>query len=87
MPFIPSNKDKPTQSVTDMATENVAAALAPFIKGKNVNLRLAEATAAVVSSIEHMLTMREVRQQPLGATVMTEGASARKEPGSVPRNI
>ncbi len=87
MPFIPSNKDKPivTQDTVNMASENIAAALKPFFVGSDK--KLPEAVTAVLNSIKHMLTMREVRQSPLGATVMTESASARKQPGSTPRHI
>ena len=87
MPFIPSNKDEPiaTQDTVTMAGENIAAALKPFFVDSDE--KLAEATKAALDSINHMLTMREVRQSRLGATVMTESASARKRPGSTPRHI
>ena len=87
MPFIPPNKDMAPENVMELCRQCLRESLAPYFKGKNASSRLEEAVMAATNSIGHMLTMRAVRKDPLGATVMTEGASHTKRPGSVPRNM
>jgi len=74
-------------NVMELCRQCLRESLSPYFKGKNSANRLEEAVAVATNSIGHMLTQRVVRKDPLGATVMTEGASAIKKRGSVPRNM
>jgi len=87
MPFIPSNKEMAPENVMELCRTALRESLAPYFKGKNAANRLEEAVQVATNSVGHMLTMRAVRKDPMGATIMTEGASAVKKRGSVPRNI
>lgn len=87
MPFIPAKKDMAPEDVVELCRTHLRESLKPYFKGKAAASRLDEAVIVATNSIEHMLTMRTVRKQPLGATVMTERASAVKKRGSTPRNI
>jgi hypothetical protein len=59
--------------------------LSPFFKGKTADSRLSEATEAALASIEHLINTQASSPKKLGATVMTESASANKRVS--PRNI
>ena len=87
MPFIPPAKDDLPFSIMELARNNIAEALTPYLKDKVHSAIFDEAVNATLLSITHMLTMREIRKSPLGATIMTERASAVKKPGSAPRTI
>lgn len=89
MPLVPSNRDKKQiEDVHTIVYETVVARLGNHIKGKNAAERIHNAAADIVSSISHLLTVREdVNPSPIGATIMTPSASANKKPGCAPRNI
>lgn len=87
MPFIPAKEDMAPENVQELCRENLRESLKPYFKGKGAANRLEEAVQVATSSISHMLTMRPVRKEPLGATIMTESASAVKKRGSVPRTM
>ena len=87
MPFIPAKKDMAPDNVMELCREVLRESLAPFFKGKNAANRLEEAVHAATNSVGHLLTLRPVRKEPLGATIMTEGASAVKKRGSAPRHM
>ncbi len=87
MPFIPPKEDMAPENVMELCRGVLRESLTPYFKGKNAASRLEEAVNTATNSIGHMLTMRPVRKEALGATVMTEGASAIKKRGSVPRNM
>lgn len=87
MPFIPSNKDMAPDNVLELCRQCLRESLLPYFKGKNANDKLEAAVGVATNSIGHLLTQRPVRKDPLGATVMTEGASAIKKRGSIPRNM
>jgi len=75
------------ENVMELCRGNLREALRPYFKGKDAASRLEDAVAVATNSIGHMLTMRPVREGPVGATIMTERASAVKKPGSAPRNM
>lgn len=87
MPFIPPNEDMAPENVMELCRQCLRESLTPYFKGKSASSRLEEAVQVATNSISHMLTQRAIRKDPLGATIMTEGASYTKKPGSVPRNI
>jgi hypothetical protein len=87
MPFIPAKEDMAPENVMELCRENLRESLKNYFKGKNAANRLEEAVRVATNSIGHMLTMRPVRKDPLGATIMTERASAVKKRGSTPRNM
>ena len=87
MPFIPAKQDMAPENIMELCRTNLRESLKPYFKGKGAASRLEEAIIVATNSIGHMLTMRKVRDKPLGATVMTEGASAVKRRGSAPRSI
>ena len=75
-------------NAVEMASELLTEALRPHIKGKNAENRLTNAVADSINSIVHLITVRQdVKKNKLGATVMTEGASFYKGPGSAPRTL
>lgn len=72
----------------DAARERIREALTPHFRGKTADGRVDAAVSDVLISIEHLITHKdEVKKGPLGATVMTEAASAVKAPGITPRNL
>lgn len=76
------------RSTLDIALECIKEALAPHFKGKNSDERLNEAANAALGSVAHMITVRQdVKKKPIGATVMTEQASAVIRPGIAPRSM
>jgi len=81
MPFIPTKKDMAPENVLELCRENLRVSLAPYFKGKNAANRLEDAVHVATHSIAHMLTMRAVRNSPLGATVMTEAAATPRKDG------
>jgi len=91
MPFVPSKKDMAPENVLELCRANLRASLAPHFKGKGAAERLEEAVHVATNSISHMLTMRAVRKNPLGATIMTEGAATPRKSGegyhSKPRTV
>jgi hypothetical protein len=87
MSFIPAKKDLAPGNVEELCSANLTEALGPYFSGKKKEENLKLAVQACINSISHMLTMQDVRKSPLGATVMTESASAVKRRGSVPRNM
>ena len=82
MTFIPSNRLK--KAGLDAARVAIKDALRPYLFGKTADKRLEDATADVLSSIEHMISS-DAKKAPLGATIMTESASMNKK--NAPRNI
>ncbi len=82
MPFIPSNKDSAPENVLELCRGRLRESLLPYFKGKNANSKLEEAVNVATNSICHMLTTRDVRKNPLGATIMTEGAATPRKDGS-----
>ena len=86
MPIIPSNKGLP-QSAINQAKESIETVLVNHIKGKNAAERIERATADIIGAISHMLTIREVRESKLGATVMTESASHKPSKINKPRTM
>lgn len=87
MPFIPPKQNQAPENVLELCRENLRVSLRPYFKGKAAQDKLEEAVNVATNSISHMLTMRAVRSSPLGATIMTERASAVKKPGSTPRTV
>lgn len=87
MPFIPAKGDSAPENVLELCRVNLRESLKPYFKGKGSASRLEEAVHTATNSIAHMLTTRDVRKNPIGVTIMTEGASAIKKPGSAPRNM
>ena len=91
MPFVPSHKDGEkieSSDAIEVAREQLNEALKPFFRGKNANARHAEAVAKALSSIQYLITVNPAPTKgPMGATVMTEGASLNKRPGSIPRTV
>ena len=68
-----------SQEAMELVVTALTESLKPFFKGKNSSERLTEAVAAAATSIAHLVTTREnVPNKKLGATVMTESASANK---------
>jgi len=75
-------------SAVELAADLLREALRPHFKGKTAGLRLEEATNDALNAVAHLITVREdVKKGRLGATVMTQGASMAKRPGSVPRSL
>lgn len=87
MTYVESRAPGSPQSVMELARENLYESLLPYFKGKNKEERLDRAVNDALNSISHMLSLESARKNPLGATVMTEGASATKKAGSQPRNL
>lgn len=85
-----SPKDLPSQissrDALTSARHALKESLRPFFKGKNAEQRLEDAALAALQSIDHLITTQpEASNRKLGATVMTESASANKR--VAPRNI
>lgn len=82
MPFIPAKEDMAPENVMELCRVNLRESLKIYFKGKNAANRLEEAVSVATNSIGHMLTMRPVRKEALGVTIMTEAAASRKKDGS-----
>lgn len=68
-----------TNDALQHAVEKLREALKPHFKGRNAPARLEAATADALQAINHLITTRnDAPKNKLGATVMTEGASANK---------
>jgi hypothetical protein len=77
-------------STVEIARELLSEALAPhFSNGKVGQAKLEQATQDALTSISHLITVRDdVKKKRLGATVMTQESSmARNRPGSAPRTL
>lgn len=83
-----AGKPKEAQGSVEIAIELLREAMRPHFKGRNASGRLENAVSDSINAIVHLITVREdVKKNKLGATVMTEGASINKGPGSVPRTL
>jgi len=81
MPFIPPKEDMAPENVMELCREVLRESLKPYFKGKHAGANLEQAVWTATSSIGHMLTTRAVRKNPLGVTIMTEGASMKRKSG------
>lgn len=85
MPFIPSSRNKVSEALQNATSDALRGSLSPYFKGRGAEARLEKAVADAVESIKFLLG--ENKKAPLGATIMTEDASAKKTPGNTPRTI
>lgn len=74
------------QNNLELAGELIYEALGPHFTERPDEERQ-NATADVIARIEHLVSTQPVNKGRKGATVMTEGASMHKMPGSAPRSL